>query len=428
MKRNSVASILSVILLISEVLSAQWAVLLAGSRGWYNYGQQTDICHAYQTLIKGGIPRENIIVFAYNDEAFNPENPFPGLLFNDQSGNDVYSGCNIDYSGNDVSSTNFLNVLKGNAAALSGIGTGRVLQTTSDDTVFINYSDHGGYGVVAMPNGALYAADLQDAISYMWANQKYGKMIFYMEACQSGSMFISYPQNMKFMAVTSADPNEPAWMTYCPPDDDVVNGVHLNTCLGDFFSHTWVTNLETENTAQYSLQQQYLYLQDYVFTSHVSRYGDFSFLSDPVANFLGNMNPSPSEKREQAKDTSRKIKITDSKLEYLKAKHATLNTAESKAALEAEIAERAAVDKIFSTLSAVTGENVPNAIKTNTDCYRSAIEAFDSVCGLSREYALTYSRLLHDYCALPRANASLLADHFIAHCKSSVSTLTTSTA
>jgi len=36
----------------------------------------------------------------------------------------------IDYKGNDVTPSNYLNILLGNAEKMKGIGTGRVLQST----------------------------------------------------------------------------------------------------------------------------------------------------------------------------------------------------------------------------------------------------------------------------------------------------------
>ena len=48
-----------------------WAVLVAGSNGWYNYRHQSDVCHAYQILHKNGIPDSNIIVMMYDDIAHN---------------------------------------------------------------------------------------------------------------------------------------------------------------------------------------------------------------------------------------------------------------------------------------------------------------------------------------------------------------------
>ena len=72
-----------------------------------------------------------IIVFAYDDIANNTRNPFPGKVFNKPTysdpGVDVYQGVKIDYSGKDVTPTNFQNVLTGDKAAMSGIGSGKVL-------------------------------------------------------------------------------------------------------------------------------------------------------------------------------------------------------------------------------------------------------------------------------------------------------------
>lgn len=53
---------------------------------------QADVCHAYQLLKKGGLKDENIIVFMYDDIAFSPENPRPGVIINKPDGEDVYEG------------------------------------------------------------------------------------------------------------------------------------------------------------------------------------------------------------------------------------------------------------------------------------------------------------------------------------------------
>lgn len=43
---------------------------------------------------------------------------------------------------------------------MKGIGTGRVLKSTSADEVFLAFYDHGGSGLIAFPNDYLYANDL----------------------------------------------------------------------------------------------------------------------------------------------------------------------------------------------------------------------------------------------------------------------------
>ncbi|CAF0777842.1 unnamed protein product [Adineta steineri] len=70
--------------------AANWAVLVAGSTGWYNYRHQADVCHAYQILHKNGIPDSNIIVMMYDDLAKNIENPTKGVIINHPDGDDVY--------------------------------------------------------------------------------------------------------------------------------------------------------------------------------------------------------------------------------------------------------------------------------------------------------------------------------------------------
>lgn len=50
------------------------------------------MCHAYQILKNGGLKDENIIVFMYDDIAFNVQNPRPGIIINKPYGPDVYNG------------------------------------------------------------------------------------------------------------------------------------------------------------------------------------------------------------------------------------------------------------------------------------------------------------------------------------------------
>jgi len=70
-----------------------WAVIVAGSDGYWNYRHQADTCHAFHVLKNNGIPESQIIHFAKDDIAFNSRNPFPGMLFNKPNGKNVYEGC-----------------------------------------------------------------------------------------------------------------------------------------------------------------------------------------------------------------------------------------------------------------------------------------------------------------------------------------------
>ena len=110
-------------------------------------------------MIKNGIPADHIIVMAYDDIAESRKNPFKGKVFNKPTaagtaGYDVYDGCKIDYKEKDVTPKNFMAILKGDASAVEG-GNGKVLKSTKDDKVFINFADHGGYGLIAFPKGLI---------------------------------------------------------------------------------------------------------------------------------------------------------------------------------------------------------------------------------------------------------------------------------
>lgn len=47
---------------VEESVARQWAVLVAGSKGWDNYRHQADVCHAFHLLRSRGIPEANIVV------------------------------------------------------------------------------------------------------------------------------------------------------------------------------------------------------------------------------------------------------------------------------------------------------------------------------------------------------------------------------
>ena len=83
-------------------------------------------------------------------EAKYCRNPYPGKIFNSPNGPDVYDGVKIDYSGHDVTPENFLAVLQGNKTGVKG-GTGRVLESTGNDHIFVYFTDHGGVGLIAFP-------------------------------------------------------------------------------------------------------------------------------------------------------------------------------------------------------------------------------------------------------------------------------------
>ncbi|KAJ4873433.1 Vacuolar-processing enzyme delta-isozyme [Raphanus sativus] len=129
-----------------------------------------DICHAYQLLRKGGLQDENIIVFMYDDIAFNPKNPRSGVIINRPGGENVYHGVHKDYTGGAVNVDNFFSVLLGNESGVTG-GSGKVVKSGP----LIYYADHE---LTAMPTGdGLYAEDFIKVLEKMNILKRYKKMV-----------------------------------------------------------------------------------------------------------------------------------------------------------------------------------------------------------------------------------------------------------
>ncbi len=55
----------------------------------------------------------------------------------------------------------------------------------------------------------------------MHTNKLYKELVFYLEACESGSMFLDLPSDTKIYATSASSPDESSWAYYCSPDDKV---------------------------------------------------------------------------------------------------------------------------------------------------------------------------------------------------------------
>ena len=127
-------------------ISKQYAVLMAGSRGYNNYRHQADVFRIYKILTERGLDKSNIVLLAYDDIVDHRLNPYKGKVFSTSNHENVYPGSeNIDYRGKSATAENFLRVLIGDSH------NGRALQTTEEDDLFIYYDDHGAPGLLCVP-------------------------------------------------------------------------------------------------------------------------------------------------------------------------------------------------------------------------------------------------------------------------------------
>eukprot|EP00118_Oscarella_pearsei_P024721 m.306657 g.306657 ORF g.306657 m.306657 type:complete len:448 (+) comp41456_c0_seq1:930-2273(+) len=252
-----------------------WAVLVAGSNTWMNYRHQADVYHAHQLMRKHGIEENHIIVMHYDDIAHSKLNPTPGIVINKVNGTDVYKGVPKDYTGLEVTVENFLNVLKGEKKE----ATGKVLKSGPKDHVFVNFVDHGAPGLVAFPHERMYADQLADAIKAMHDTKMFSQLVFYVEACEAGSMFADIlPDDINAYVVTASNSSQSSYACYF----DKLR----KTYLGDVFSVKWMENEDKMRLSQETLQTQFELVKKQTVTSNVSRFGDMKFTDEDLDDFM----------------------------------------------------------------------------------------------------------------------------------------------
>jgi legumain len=366
-------------------------------------------------------------MFAYDDIASSEENPFPGKVFNrptfkGTAGVDVYAGCNIDYAGKSITPQTFAAVLAGNTSVVETqcakagkndcrSGT-KVLKSGPNDNVFVNFVDHGGSRIIGFPDGSqpstMTASALVKTLKAMQRKKMYSKLTFYMEACNSGSMFDGLlTDDMNIYVTTAANPSEPSYGCFCAPYDKV-DGKELNTCLGDLYSVNWMNDSDTSEGMAHTLQQQFTKVKNETTgKSHVMEYGTMAFDTDLVSDFQTHAT-------KQVRDTNGAhgsiaptdaVDIVDIDLvqafyRYMRTETGNPKRAGYASKLLKEVASREAQDAKYPRildLVAAAGHDA-NAAPTPY-CEEEVTVHTMQVCGKFTSYGLKYSRPLTKLCA-----------------------------
>ncbi|KAL5554199.1 hypothetical protein UlMin_041600 [Ulmus minor] len=415
----------------TENAGTKWAVLVAGSTGWGNYRHQADVCHAYQVLKKAGLNDENIIVFMYDDIAYNENNPRPGIIINKPNGEDVYHGVPKDYTGENATANNFYAAVLGDKSNLTG-GSGKVVNSGPDDYIFIYYTDHGGPGVIEMPGQPIFADDLNRVLLKKHTANAYKNMVFYLEACESGSMFEGLlPSNASIYATTASNASENSWAEYCPgygaPEE-------YGTCLGDLYSISWLEDCDVQDLRSWTLEQQYVAVRKRTLegtkfneSSHVMQYGDQSFSGNVLSVYMGNNPPSISPSPEPCPSLSplpspsaspplTVVPQRDADLVHLHHK----DLLEAQKQLNDELNHRQhlehSINKIgdilfgfennFQVLKYVRPAGQP--LVDDWSCLKKLVGVYEKHCGSLATYGLKYMRDFANIC-----NAGVTADQMV---------------
>jgi len=392
--------------IISKEKGKNYAVLVAGSNDYINYRHQADVFHLYHILLEKGFEKENIIVFAYDDIVNNNKNPFKGKIFNDQTGRNYYENINIDYRKNNVNIENYLNVLLGN----ENDKLKKVLNTNSNDNILLYFSDHGSENFIVFPNfDFLYSDKLIETFIKMKKNNKYNKLIFYLEACHSASMFNNLPDYLNIYAITAANFNESSYAYFCFPNDKI-NGVSIGSCLGDEFSHNFFKSFYQHfNSKKFTFHQHFLDIKSNTKKSSVMEFGNKN-LSDENINDVFYMNNKKKDvklfyffRNKDNKVNINRIKSTNVKLKYLEIKASYTNDIKAIIEYNEELRLTKKIKERFERFKSIIltlNKEKKNERKIDFDCLRFSNEIYREKCGIEErdiEFLSTFSNICSIY-------------------------------
>ncbi|KAG6388022.1 hypothetical protein SASPL_153219 [Salvia splendens] len=407
-----------------DSVGTRWAVLFAGSNGYWNYRHQADVCHAYQILKKGGLKDENIVVFMYDDIANNRENPRPGVIINNPHGADVYKGVPKDYVGSAVNAENFYAAILGNKSAVKG-GSGKVVDSGPNDHIFIYYTDHGGPGILGTPAGPyIYADDLNAVLKQKHAAGTYKSLVFYLEACESGSIFEGLlPEGLNIYATTASNAIESSWGTYCPGEYPAPPPEY-DTCLGDLYSIAWMEDSDRHNLRTETLKQQYELVKKRTandngyYGSHVMQFGDVKLSVEALYLYMGtdpaNDNSTFAEDNSLS-PSSQAVNQRDADLlhfwhKFRKAAEGSDRKAEAQNQLAEAMAHRAHIDNTIKLIGKLLfgiekSHEVMNYVQPtgkplveDWSCMKTMVRTFEARCGALSQYGMKHMRAFANIC------------------------------
>ena len=164
---------------------------------------------------------------------------------------------------------------------MKGKGSGKLINGGPNDDIFVYFADHGGHETVNFPSDYLSAKTLSKTFKVMHKKNLYKNLLFYLEACNSGSMFEYFlPPDLGILAVTASGPGEASYSCFYNET--------LDTFIGDVFSALWLESAERSSHKSVSILDQVLYVtnrsSDF---SHTSVYGDLKILNRSIGSFQG---------------------------------------------------------------------------------------------------------------------------------------------
>lgn len=269
-------------LLFGLASCANWAVIFTGSSDFTNYRHSADSFYQYYALIERNFPRDHIILLNYDNIARAYENPFTNSIFRELDHQlNVYPGLQyVDYRDKNVTANAFFGVLTGNRTLSGGQ---RVLESTSEDNVFVFYDNHGGAGFLGVPerNGRyIYADELHEILLKMKNDHMFKNLFFPITACFSFSVGEVIGDILGIYGHTASGAEESSYAILY--DEEV--GAYLTSEYSYYKDH-----YIEDNANNGTIGQIYKYALQMMAMSTPHEFGDISMRTMLISEFIGEL-------------------------------------------------------------------------------------------------------------------------------------------
>jgi len=272
-----------------------------------------------------------------------------------------------------------------------------------------------------------------EALKFMNDQKMYKKLVFYLEACESGSMFKDIlPSTWNMYTTTAANERESSWATYCSPNDKI-NGKSVGSCLGDEYSVNWMEDTEAAEHGKH-LQKQFEDVRTRTKGSHVQQYGDLTWVEDSIHDYHGDVTETSvfdrfynkigqcanklhaffnrhknsaikKYKKYLKKAKESRVDSRDVKLHYLMQKYTAESNSETEAALTDELLHRKTVDNFFTKFNEKFAINGYETNISSFECLKRSVNAMKSCASLDGEYMLKYVKSVNTACNMTDADS-----------------------
>jgi glycosylphosphatidylinositol transamidase (GPIT) subunit GPI8 len=200
-----------------------------------------------------------------DDIAFNPKNPYPGVIKISPEGENLYHDVVIDYRADTLSTKDIEDILIGNES--ERLST--VLESTDKDNVLIYWTGHGTEKSFSWMERGEKFTDVQmgQTVRKMYEDRKYMSMLIFAEPCYSGSVVKAIEGTPLVLGFSSAS------------DDESSYAENFNSGLGVWMCDRFTLNLINiyENFRYTDLLEIYKKLNSSTLGSHVQIYNTAEF-------------------------------------------------------------------------------------------------------------------------------------------------------